>query len=110
MGIDAIKSLKANLADLTYILFVIGKEFDLMNQKTEDKKVKDELHQTIAALQDSNNEVIKLYHEIKSNEAGIENDWYNDESKIKCLQHEVESLKKSIDILLDGNRNFLNSK
>ena len=65
MGIDTINSLKLNLADLSYILFVIGKEFDLIIQKIEYEEVKNELRQVISKLQDSNNEVIKLYHEIK---------------------------------------------
>ena len=108
MKIEVINTLKSSLADLTYIIFVMGKEFDLIIQNSDDEKVKNKLHQTILALQDSNNEVIKLYHEIKSNEVGIENEWYNEESKIKSLQHEVENLKKSINILLDGNRNYLN--
>lgn len=108
MKTEVINTLKSSLSDLTYILFVMGKEFDLMIQNSDDKKVKNKLHQTILALQDSNNEIIKLYHKVKSNEAGIENEWYNEESKIKSLQYEVENLKKSIDLLLDGNRNYLN--
>lgn len=30
MGSDVIKSLKSKIADLTYILFVISKEFELL--------------------------------------------------------------------------------
>ena len=108
MKIEVINTLQSSLADLTYIFFVMRKEFDLIIQNSDDEKVKNKLQQTILALQDSNNEVIKLYHEIKSNEVGIENEWYNEESKIKSLQHEVENLKNSINILLDGNRNYLN--
>lgn len=108
MGIDAINSLKSNLADLTYILFVIGREFDLIIQKTEDEKVKDELRQVISTLQDSNNDVIKLYHEIKTNEKGIRDEWYNGEIRVEGLKKEVDNLKKSIDVLLNNNRLFLN--
>lgn len=108
MGIDAIKSLKANLADLTYILFVFGKELELIIENSEDKKVNDNLRQTISILQDSNRDVIKLYHEICTHEVDIQNEWYDDETKIKSLQHEVESLKESINVILEGNKNFLN--
>ena len=66
---DVIKSLKSKLADLTYILFTIGKELKLIIQKSDDEKVKEGLNHVVSALQDSNSEVIRLYHAIKSNEA-----------------------------------------
>lgn len=109
MGSDAVKSLKSNLADLTYILFVLGKEFELIIENSEDEKVNDNLRQTISALQDSNKDVIKLYHELNTHEVGIQNEWYNDEAKIKSLQHEVDNLRKSINVILDGNNNLLNT-
>lgn len=108
MEIDAVKSLKSNLADLTYVLFVIGKELELIIENTEDKEVNENLRQTISTLQDSNSEVIQLYHEISTHEVEIRNEWYDDETKIKSLQHEVESLKESINVILEGNKNFLN--
>lgn len=108
MGIDAVKSLKANLADLTYILFVFGKELELIIENSEDKKVNDNLRQTISTLQDSNSEVIKLYHEICTHEVEIQNEWYDDETKIKNLQHGVDSLKESINVLLKSNKILLN--
>lgn len=107
MGIDAIQSLKSNLADLTYILFVFGKELELIIENSEDKKVYENLRQTISTLQDSNNEVIKLYHKISTHEVEIQNEWYDDETKIKSLQQKVDSLKESISVLLEGNKNFL---
>lgn len=64
MGSDIIKSLKSRLADLTYILFVISKEFELLIQHDESH----ELHKVISDLKDSNNEVIRLYHEIQKYE------------------------------------------
>lgn len=106
---DVIKSLKSNLADLTYILFSIGKELKLIIQKTHDEKVKEGLNRVVSALQDSNSDVIRLYHTIKSNEAGIQNEWYGDEAKLKGLQHEVDNLSKSIDVILEGNKNFLSN-
>ena len=106
---DVIKSLKSNLADLTYILFTIGKELKLIIQKTHDEKVKVGLNRVVSALQDSNSDVIRLYHTIKSNEAGIQNEWYGDEAKLKGLQHEVDNLSKSIDVILEGNKNFLSN-
>lgn len=104
---DVIKSLKSNLADLTYILFTIGKELKLIIQKTHDEKVKEGLNRVVSALQDSNSDVIRLYHTIKSNEAGIQNEWYGDEAKLKGLQHEVDNLSRSIDVILEGNKNFV---
>ena len=80
---DIIKSLESKLADLTYILFTIGKEFDLIAQKTDDEKIKEDLSRVMSALQDSNSDVIRLYHAIKSNEDGIRNEWYGDEAEIK---------------------------
>lgn len=106
---DVIKSLKSNLADLTYILFTIGKELKLIIQKTHDEKVKEGLNRVVSVLQDSNSDVIRLYHTIKSNEAGIQNEWYGDEAKLKGLQHEVDNLSKSIDVILEGNKNFLSN-
>lgn len=106
---DIIKSLESKLADLTYILFTIGKEFDLIAQKTDDEKIKEDLSRVMSALQDSNSDVIRLYHAIKSNEDGIRNEWYGDEAEIKGLQTEVEYLGKSIDALLVGNKNFLSN-
>lgn len=106
MGNDAIKSLKSSLADLTYVLFVIGKEFELMIENSDDEKIIDELRQTKSALQDSNSSVIKLYHEISTNEVGIQNEWYNDKTKIKSLQCEVDNLKSSINCILEANDNL----
>lgn len=106
---DVIKSLKSKLADLTYILFTIGKELKLIIQKSDDEKVKEDLNHVVSALQDSNSEVIRLYHAIKSNEAGIQNEWYADEAKLKGLQHEVDNLSRSIDVILEGNKNFLSN-
>lgn len=108
MEIDAIKSLKSNLADLTYVLFVIGKEFELIIENSEDEKVNDSLRQTISALQDSNRDVIKLYYEISTHEVGIQNEWYDDETKIKSLQQKIDGLKESMNRVLEGNKNFLN--
>lgn len=108
MKLEVINSLKSNLADLTYILFVVRKEFELIVRNTEDGKMQNELCQAISALKDSNNDIIKLYHEIKSNETRIRNEWYNEGSKIQGLQREVDNLKKSIDVLLSGNRKLLN--
>ncbi len=107
MASDVIKSLQSKLADLTYILFVIGKELELISQKSGDEKVKDNLCQIVSALHDSNNNVIKLFHEIKSNEGGIQKEWYGNEDRIKNLRHEVDSLSKSINTILEGNKNFL---
>lgn len=109
MESDVIKLLKSKLADLTYILFTIGKELKLIIQKSDDEKVKEDLNQVVSALQDSNSEVIRLYHAIKSNEAGIQNEWYADGAKLKGLQHEVDNLSRSIDVILEGNKNFLSN-
>lgn len=109
MDVDVIKSLQSRLADLTYILYVMGKEFELIIEKSDDEKVKTDLRKATTALQDSNSEVIKLYHEVKSHESGIQNEWYNEEADIKKLQHEVDNLSKSIDVLVKGNRDFLNN-
>lgn len=106
---DVIKSLKSKLADLTYILFTIGKELKLIIQKSDDEKVKEGLNHVVSALQDSNSEVIRLYHAIKSNEAGIQNEWYGGGIDLKGLQHEVDNLSKSIDVILEGNKNFLSN-
>lgn len=108
MGIDAINSLKSNLADLTYILFVLGKELELIIENSEDQKVNENLCQTISTLQDSNREVIKLYHEINEHEVEIQNEWYDDETKTKGLQQKVKSLKESINTILESNKSFLN--
>ena len=108
MGIDAIYSLKSNLADLTYILFVFGKELELIIENSEDQLVNENLCQTISTLQESNSEVIKLYHEISAHEAEIQKEWYNDETKIKSLQQKVDSLKESINTISESNKNFLN--
>lgn len=106
MESDVIKSLKSKLADLTYILFTIGKELKLIIQKSDDEKVKEDLNRVVSALQDSNSDVIRLYHVIQSNEVGIQNEWYSDETKLKGLQHEVDNLSKSIDAILEGNKKF----
>ena len=106
---DAINDLKSNLADLTYILHVIGKEFELIVQNTDDEKTKIKVEQTMSTLQDSNAEVVKLYHEINTNEEGIRNEWYNDDENVKGLQLEVDSLAEAINVILEGNRKFLNN-
>lgn len=106
MGIDIITSLRSNLADLTYILFVIGKEFELLIQNSEDDKVNDNLRQAILTLQDSNSDVIRLYHELSAHEVEIRNEWYDDETSVMNLQHEVDNLSKSIDVILKANRNL----
>ena len=72
----------------------------------DDEKVKEDLNRVVSALQDSNSDVIRLYHVIQSNEVGIQNEWYSDEAKLKGLQHEVDNLSKSIDAILEGNKKF----
>ena len=109
MESDVMKSLKLKLADLTYILFTIGKELKLIIQKSDDEKVKESLNRVVLALQDSNSDVIRLYHTLKSNEAGIQNEWYGDEAKLKGLQHEVDNLSRSIDVIIESNKNFISN-
>lgn len=104
-----IKSLESKLADLTYILFTIGKEFELISQKTNDEKVTEGLNRVMTALQDSNGDVIRLYHAIKSNEDGIQNEWYGNEANLESLLLEVDNLGKSINAILEGNKNFLSN-
>ena len=106
---DVIESLKSKLADLTYILFTIGKELKLIIQKSDDERVKEALTRMVSALQDSNSDVIRLYHAIKSNESGIQNEWYGSEAELNGLQHEVDNLSKSVDMILEGNKNFLDN-
>lgn len=65
------------------------------------------MRKTTSALQESNNNVIRLYHEINKNEDRIQNEWYNDDTTLKNLKKEVDNLKKSIDALIDGNKNLL---
>lgn len=107
MESDVIKSLKLRLTDLTYILFTIEKEFSLIIQKSDDKKVKEDLSRVVSALRDSNSEVIRLYHAINSNEVGIQNEWYNDETTLKSLKNEVDNLNNSINALVEGNKSLL---
>ncbi len=107
MDDNIIKSLKSNLADLTYILFVIRKEFEQIIETSDDEKTNENLRKTTSALQESNNNVIRLYHEINKNEDRIKNEWYNDDTTLKKLKKEVDNLKKSIDALIDGNKNLL---
>lgn len=109
MESDVIKSLKSRLADLTYILFVIGKEFELLTQHTNGEQVSHELHKVITDLKESNNEVIRLYHEILKNENDLQNDWYNNKEDINNLQKTIENLQQSIEALIIGNKRFLNS-
>lgn len=109
MGSDAIKSLKSSLADLTYILFTIGKEFDLIIKQTEDNRINEDLRQVISSLQDSNSEVIRLYHEIQSNEADLQNKWYDNKEDINNLQNTIENLLQSTEALIIGNQQFLNN-
>ncbi len=108
MGLDVIKKLESTIADLSYVLFVIRKEFELMDQRIDDKNIKMKLSQVMSAMQDSNNEVIKLYHGIKTHEKEMQTEWYKDKSSVEVLQKEVDNLGKSIDVLLKGNKAFLN--
>ena len=108
MAIETIKSLKSTLADLTYILYVIGKEIELIIEHSEDEKANEELFKTTSILQDSNNSVIRLYHEIDTHETEIKNEWYDDKTKVESLQHEVDKLKEAISVIIEGNKDLLN--
>lgn len=109
MDRDVIKSLKSKLADLTCTFFVIGKEFELLIQRNEDDQVKQELREIIAELRDSNNEVIRLYHEIQMHESGLQNGLYNNIEDINNLQNTIENLRQSTEALIKGNQLFLNN-
>lgn len=109
MGNDVIKSLKSKIADLTYILFVISKEFELLIQHNEGDQVSHELHNVITDLKESNNEVIRLHHEIQKNENDLQNEWYNNTEDVNNLQNTIENLQQSIEVLVIGNKQFLNS-
>lgn len=109
MSLDVIKSLKSNLVDLTCVLFVIGKELELVLRNTDDQKVKNDLNQALSALNDANGNVIRLFHKINLNEAGICEEWYGDGCEIRKLQKEVDNLSSSIKILIEANGNFLNN-
>lgn len=104
METSVIKSLKSNLADLTYVLFVFRNEFELMIQNSTDEKANKVLREFVTSLTESNKEVIRLYHEIESNEVGIQNEWYNDDTKINTLRQEVNNLNYSIHKLIEVNK------
>lgn len=106
---DVIQSLKVTLADLTYALFTLGNEFDLILQQTEDEAVVNGLQRIVSSLRDSNGEVIRLFHEIQTHETGLQQEWYDDEKQIRQLQLTVDQLRSSIDTLLAGNQQFVNS-
>lgn len=107
MGTDVIKSLQSKLADLTYTLFVIRNEFEQIIQKSDDNKVKEELGKLVAALKDSNDNVIRLFHVIKSNEDGMRDEWYSDDADLQKLKQEVDNLSKSVDEIVESNKDFI---
>ena len=109
MGSDVIKSLKSKIADLTYILFVISKEFELLIQHNNREQANRELHNVITDLRESNNEVIRLYHEILKNENDLQHEWYNNTEVVNNLQNTIENLQQSIEAVIIGNKQFLNS-
>ncbi len=109
MGSDVIKSLKSRLAELTYILFVISKEFEILIQHNEEDQVSHELHNVISDLKDSNNEVIRLYHEIQKYENDLQNEWYDNVEDVNNLQNRIANLQQSTEALVIGNKQFLNS-
>lgn len=108
MKVDAITSLKSNLADLTHILYLLGNELELAIENSTDEQVKNELRQTICTLRDSNSSVIQFYHEIDSNEEGMRKELFNDEAKMQSLQKEVDKLQESINMIVEANKNFVN--
>ena len=107
MGTDVIKSLQSKLADLTYTLFVIRNEFEQIIQKSDDNKVKEELGKLVAALEDSNDNVIRLFHVIKSNEDAMRDEWYSDDADLHKLKQEVDNLSKSVDEIVESNKDFI---
>ena len=107
MGTDVIKSLQSKLADLTYTLFVIRNEFEQIIQKSDDNKVKEELGKLVAALEDSNDNVIRLFHVIKSNEDAMRDEWYSDDADLQKLKQEVDNLSKSVDEIVESNKDFI---
>lgn len=109
MGSDVIKSLKSKIADLTYILFVISKEFELLIQHNNGGQANRELHNVITDLRESNNEVIRLYHKILKNENDLQHEWYNNTEAVNNLQNTIENLQQSIEAVIIGNKQFLNS-
>lgn len=108
MESDVIKSLKSKLAEMTYLLHVMGKELELIIQNSKDENAIAHLQKVVDSLRDSNSDVIKFYHEIRKQETGIKTDLYNDEIYMKSLQQEVDKLSNAIDTLIEGNKNFMN--
>ena len=108
-GREVIASLKANLADLTYALYVLRNEYDVIAQNLEDEKDKEEINRANASLVEANENVIKFYYEIDSNEAQMESELYNNEVRVKNLQSEVDNLNLSIRTFIEGNKNLLDN-
>lgn len=108
-GGEVIQSLKQNLADLTYMLFTMRNEYELMAQNSDNEELKALMLETETGLREANGSVIKFYYEIDAHEERIASDLYNDEECIKTLQKEVDYLNQSIRALVEGNQNFLDS-
>lgn len=108
MESDVIKSLKSKLAEMTYLLYVMGKELELIIQNSKNENTVAHLQKVVDSLRDSNSDVIKFYHEIRKQETGIKAELYNDEAYIKSLQQEVDKLSNAMDTLIEGNNNFTN--
>lgn len=106
---DVIKSLKSRIADLTYILFIISKEFELLIQHNKEDKVSHELNNVISDLKESNKEVIRLYHEIQKYKNDLQNQWYDNIENVNNLQNRIANLQQSTEALIIGNKQFLNS-
>ena len=107
MGSDVIKSLKSIIADLTYVLFIISKEFELLIQHSNGEQISHELHSVIADLKESNNEIIRLYHEIQKYENDLQNQWYDNIEDVNNLQNRIGNLHQSTEALITGNDQFL---
>lgn len=108
-GREVIASLKANLADLTYALYSLRNEYNVIAQSAEDEKDKEDINRANASLVEANEYVIKLYYEIDSNEAQMESELYNDEARVKNLRNEVDRLNLSIRTFIAGNKNLLDN-
>lgn len=106
-GANVIESLEKRLSELSHILYVMGKEYGLFLEHSDDEDVRFIIGNGIAEIKSAENGVANLLDAIVDNRDPLAKEWFNNPESISELQIEVERLEKSIDTMLRGNETLV---
>lgn len=107
MGIDEITGLERRLYELTHILNVIGREYSLLLEHSDDSNTTILIENAISELKSAENSVANLFNGIVNNRDSIASQWYINHDHTNSLNQKVRDLENSLNGLIIGNDKFV---